>query len=331
MNELKNLIENNYGYTVQSVEKIKNAYKINTDRGIKCFKASKFDINQFEFIIGAITHLMDNKFDGVIDIQPTINNKNYVEFDKRYGFLCDWIDSREANFGNPIELRMCINTLSKLHIASKGFKPKINIGIRNLYGKWIKRFKKRCDELLYFKALITKKDHYSEFDNIYLECFDIHYNQGLKTIKDLERSNYLDIMDIHKSEAGLCHHDTANHNFLITSDLKMYVIDFDYCIFDTHMHDLASIIIRNLKYGNWNVEVMNYIIDIYSKNIPVSDEELFIIFCFMEFPQDFWQVGLQYYVENQAWGDEFFIKKLNRITIDSKERWGFLTTVQKEV
>ena len=331
MNELKNLIENNYGYTVQSVEKIKNAYKINTDRGIKCFKASKYDINQFEFIIGAITHLMDNKFDGVIDIQPTINNKNYVEFDKRYGFLCDWIDSREANFGNPIELRMCINTLSKLHIASKGFKPKINIGIRNLYGKWIKRFKKRCDELLYFKALITKKDHYSEFDNIYLECFDIHYNQGLKTIKDLERSNYLDIMDIHKSEAGLCHHDTANHNFLITSDLKMYVIDFDYCIFDTHMHDLASIIIRNLKYGNWNVEVMNYIIDIYSKNIPVSDEELFIIFCFMEFPQDFWQVGLQYYVENQAWGDEFFIKKLNRITIDSKERWGFLTTVQKEV
>jgi len=65
-------------------------------------------------------------------------------------------------------------------------------------------------------------------------------------------------------------------------------------------------------------------LDIYSKNIYIDDDELYLIFCFMEFPQDFWQVGLQYYVEKQPWGEEFFIKKLNRIVGDSVDRMEFL-------
>ena len=80
-------------------------YKIKTTEGYKCFKASKYDYKQFDFIINAILHLIENGYENVVDINTTTNNKKYIKYDKGYGFLCDWIDSREANFDNPIELK----------------------------------------------------------------------------------------------------------------------------------------------------------------------------------------------------------------------------------
>ena len=38
-----------------------------------------------------------------------------------------------------------------------------------------------------------------------------------------------------------CHHDFAHHNLLIDKQGEINVIDFDYCILDSHIHDLASL------------------------------------------------------------------------------------------
>ncbi|QCX33434.1 CotS family spore coat protein [Caloramator sp. E03] len=331
MDGIKELIQNNYKIEVYEIEKIKNAFRIKTDNEYMCFKSSNYDIDQFRFIVSAIDYLYKRGFEGVLPPIKTKNGENFIKVNEGYGYLCKWIDSREADFKNPVELKMCVNTLSNLHIASMGFKIDFYIKNRNYYGKWIKRFKKRCDELLYFKALIKSKDKLSDFDNIYLKYFDSHYRQGLKAIKDLEESKYFEIMERHKELSYLCHHDTANHNFLITSNLDMYMIDFDYCILDTNLHDLSSIIIRNLKYGNWDFEILDFILSVYYEKIPISNDEIYLIFCFMQFPQDFWQVGLQYYVEKQPWEEEFFLRKLKRIVEDSKERMSFLREFEQRL
>ncbi|MCX7883667.1 MAG: CotS family spore coat protein [Caloramator sp.] len=331
MENVKELIEKNYEIPVFESEKIKNAYKIKTDKEYLCFKSSNYDYEQFKFIISAIEYLYDRGFKGILPPFKTKEGANFIKTDNGYGYLCSWIDSREADFKNPIELKMCLDTLGELHLSSRGFKVDFHAKGRDLFGRWIKRFKKRCDELLYFKALIKSKDKISDFDSIYLRYFDIHYKQGLKSVKDLENSNYFDVMEKHKSQSGICHHDTANHNFLITSNLNMYMIDFDYCILDSHLHDLSSIIIRNLKYGNWDFDILDFILSIYCEKIPVSRDEIYLMFCFMEFPQDFWQVGLQYYVEKQPWDEDFFVRKLKRIAEDSKERMCFLKDFEQRL
>lgn len=328
MENVKELIELNYPVKVIETEKIKNVYKIKTEDGYKCLKLSKYDSGQFNFIMKAIKHLLDKGCDSVLPPYSTLGGKEYIKYDEGYAYMCDWIDSREANFKNPVELKFCIDTLSNLHILSRGFEAPAETKGRNYYGKWVKRFQKRCDELVYFKALIKSKEQISEFDKLYLKYFDIHYRQALKSINDIEGSDYFSIMESHKQLSSICHHDTANHNFLITTDLNMYMIDFDYCILDSHIHDLGSIIIRNLKYGHWNLYMMEYILDTYSSRIPISEKERYLIFCFIEFPQDFWQVGLQYYVEKQPWGEDFFIKKLTRIIEDSRERMDFIKELE---
>lgn len=328
MENIRSLVEANYNFIVNDIEKIKNAYKINTNEGYKCLKLSKYDVGQFKFIMEAIGYLVKNGCEAVLHPYSTRNGEDFIKFNTGYGYMCDWIESREADFKNPVELKLCVEVLSNLHYTSRGFVAPREARGRNYYGKWVKKFKKRCDELLYFKALIKAKDEPTDFDKYYLKYFDIHYKQALKTVADIEASKYFMIMEEHKKLSSLCHHDTANHNFLITRDLNIYVIDFDYCVLDSHIHDLSSIIIRNLKYGHWSMYTMEFILDIYSNRIPISEDERYLIFCFMEFPQDFWQIGLQYYVEKQSWGEDFFIKKLHRIVEDSRDRMDFIKELE---
>lgn len=328
MENIKEFVEANYDFIVNDVKQIKNAYKINTNEGYKCLKVSKYDIGQFKFIMEAIRYLIKNGYRSVLHPYITRNGEDFIKLPWGYGYLCDWIEAREADFKNPVELRLCVEALSDLHFTSRGFTAPSESRGRNNYGRWLKKFKKRCDELLYFKALIKSRDKLSEFDKNYLKYFDIHYRQGLKTLLDIDGSRYFEVMEEHKRLSSLCHHDSANHNFLINKDLNIYMIDFDYCMLDTHIHDLSSIIIRNLKYGHWSMYTMEFILDIYSNRISINEDERYLIFCFMEFPQDFWQIGLQYYVEKQPWGEEFFLKKLHRIVGDSRDRMEFIKELE---
>jgi CotS family spore coat protein len=331
LEDLNKIISSNYDLDVEDIIKVKNAYRIKTTGGFKCFKISKYDFNQFQFIIRCLEYLKSSGFKSILDFDKTNCDEKYIKLQEGYGFLCPWIDSREADFENPVELKMCIDTLGCLHRSSKDF-PIVDIPkCRLVFKRWIEKFKKRCDELIYFKALIASRERITEFDGMYLKHFDTHYRQALKAVKHLEESKYFEIMDRTIKTSCICHHDTANHNFLITPELDMYMIDFDYCIIDSYLHDLSSIIIRCLKYGHWSFDTFNFIIDIYSQNTKINEEDLYMIFCFMEFPQDFWQVGLQYYVEKQSWSEEFFVKKLHRITEDSKDRMDYIEEFQLSI
>lgn len=328
MEKLASVIENNYGFKVYNITKVKNAYKIDTDQGLKCFKHSNYDIKQYEFIIGAMQYLINNGYKHILNLQSTVNGEKYIENKYGFGFICDWIKSNEVNFDNEMELKLSIECLSELHIASRGFKFDYKCEIRNLYGKWIKRFKRRCDELLYFKAIIKNKYFKSEFDRLYLSYFDEYYSQALKAVREFVDSKYFQIMEHHRAVSGFCHHDTANHNFLITPHNKIFLIDFDYCVYDSNLHDLASILIRNLRHGNWCVKRMAFILEIYNNNNKLNRDEADILRCFIAFPQDFWQIGLQYYIEKQKWEEEIFLKRLNRILDDTLKRKEFLKDLE---
>ena len=58
--------------------------------------------------------------------------------------------------------------------------------------------------------------------------------------------------------------------------------------------------------------------------MDVSEEEVPIIREFIRFPQAFWQIGLQVYWEQQPWGEDFFINKLEKYLDDRELREKFI-------
>ncbi len=321
--ELK-LVEEAYGLKVREVQSIKNVFRIKTDCGVKCVKRAHMSPSFFLFIYSAVNHLKEKGYEGVIPYDTTTDGGICVPDDGYVYYMLDWVDAKECRYRKEEELRMAIKAAAELHKASAGYVPPGDARPRILYRKWIDRCKRKSAELLEFGKTIGGKGSMDDFDGIFSEHLDYYRQQAEESTAMIRESLYMEISGDSERIGEFCHHDLANHNFLITEEGRVYLIDFDYCIMDTRLHDLSSLIIRNMRYGIWDIGKAYDILNEYSGIYPVSGKEIEVIKAFMTFPQDFWQVGLQYYVEKQPWAIEYFIMRLSRIVNDREIREKFL-------
>ncbi|MCR3758344.1 CotS family spore coat protein [Clostridium felsineum] len=322
--EISRFLKDNYNIKVKDYKKIKNVYKISDNLKSYCLKCISYDYGHVLFIVKAIEHLKKNGFDNIPEIIRTIKGDQFIKFQKGYVYLTDWVDSRLCNFDNPVDLKMAVKVLAELHLKSRNFVVTEDMNPRVGWFKWIGNFKNRRDEILKFKSMISKKDKKTEFDNLYSKMMQEELVKVDKSISDIEKSEYNHKMKKEFKLNGFCHHDYAHHNILIDKKENINIIDFDYCILDTHLHDLSSILIRKMKNGLWDMKSCLFILDTYNEKYTIENSDIPIIAAFIEFPQGYWQVGLQYYVEKQPWTEEFFISRLNRLHKDKDERQEFV-------
>jgi CotS family spore coat protein len=322
--KIKSYIEENHGLNVSNIEKVKNSYKIDTKDERYCLKLIKYQFSHFYFILSVMKHLQRNGFTNVPKFIMNKENKEYGSIDGKYVYLTKWIPSRVSNYNNPLELEMVSSKLAKLHQCSKGFTLEKEMKPRIGWFSWPNVFETRKNEILDFKNRINQKAHKSNFDLLYLANIEKEVKRAEKSILGLQKNNYVKIMEKEVFKRGFCHHDYAHHNILIDNNKDINIIDFDYCILDSHLHDLCSLLIRAMKDGKWDNEKSNLILNAYRKNIDVRQDEIPVMREFMRFPQAFWQIGLQVYWEQQPWGEEFFINKLEKYLDDCEIREKFI-------
>ena len=327
--KIKRYVKENYEIDVKTVEKVKNSYKIITNDEGYCLKIIKYEFSHFYFIYSAMKHLQRNGFSDVPQFILNKHGKEYGIIDKRYVYLTKWIPSRVSNYDNPIELSMVSTELAKLHNCSKGFVVNKDMKPRIGWFSWEKVFNTRKNEMLDFKERINRKAYKTEFDLLYLDNIEREIKRAEKSIDGLRKNNYINVMEKEVFKSGFCHHDYAHHNILVDNAGKLNIIDFDYCILDSHLHDLSSLLIRSMKDGKWDSRKANLIFYSYEKVGSVEKYELPIMREFMRFPQAFWQIGIQAYWEMQPWGEEFFINKLKKYLSDSDEREEFIDSYFK--
>ncbi|MDU5109984.1 MAG: CotS family spore coat protein [Clostridium sp.] len=321
---IKNEIQDKYLLEIESIEKVKNSYKISTKGEEYGIKVIKYQKPHFYFIFSAINHLINRGFNKIPEIIKTKDNEGYIRIGNNYAYLNKWIEARNSNYNDIDDLRLVSRTLAELHNCSEGFTLDENMNPRIAWFSWIKVFETRCEEILDFRKRIYQKAYKSDFDKIYLAEIDKEINRGRKAIESLLSNNYFGVMEKKVFKRGFCHHDFAYHNVLINSKGEANIIDFDYCILDSNIHDVASLLIRTMKDGKWNRKRAEYIIDNYSECHYLNKEEFRLMKGFIMFPQGFWQIGLQYYWEQQPWGEEFLMNRLNKYLRDREEREDFL-------
>ncbi|WP_102401480.1 CotS family spore coat protein [Haloimpatiens massiliensis] len=328
--DITSIIEEYYGIFPESIEKIKNVYKIICKDNCYCFKVIKYSFEHFLFIISAMIHLKESEFSKIPEIILTSTGEYYVKVNEAHGYLTPWIKSRHCNYECEEDIKIATVKLAELHLKSRGFKVTHNMKPRIGWLRWIKIYSTRRDEILDFKRRIFKKEKITEFDNMYLQVMDEELERAEKAIENLKNSEYINVMKEHMKEKEFCHHDFAHHNVLITEDNQIYIIDFDYCILDTHLHDLSSIMIRVMKNGKWSLNKASFILDCYNSINRIEERDIPIMAAFMEYPQSYWQLGIQYYWEKQPWGEEVFINKLQNIKKDRERREEFIENFRKD-
>lgn len=324
--KIKGYVEENYSLNVNNIEKVKNSYKIITKDERYCLKVIKYQFSHFYFIFSAMKHLQKHGFKNIPEFIRNKDKKEYGNFEEKYVYLTKWIPARVSNYDNPLELAMVASELAKLHECSRDFTLKKEMQPRIGWFSWPYVFETRKNEILDFKKRINQKAYKSDFDLLYLDCVNEEVKRAEKSILGLQKNNYVKVMEKEVFKRTFCHHDYANHNILIDNNRNINIIDFDYCILDSHLHDLCSLLIRSMKDGKWEEEKSNLIVNAYKENMEVRQYEMPLIREFIRFPQTFWQIGLQVYWEQQPWGEEFFLNKLEKYLDDCETREKFINS-----
>jgi len=327
--ELKEIVQNNYSFRINYIEKIKNVYKIEAESNMYCLKIINYEFKHFLFIIGVIKHLQENGFQNIPEIIITNYGKEYITLENKYAYLTPWVDARECNYDNPVEIKLCTSKLAELHNKSLNFKVTPDMKPRIAWLKWIETFKTREREILDFKRRINEKECKTEFDSNYLKVMEGELDRSNRSISNLCKSKYVSKMKEEIKHRGFCHHDYAHHNVLMEKNGGVSIIDFDYCILDTHLHDLSSLLIRRMKSGKWSLENAMFIMDEYDATNYIYKSDIDVMAAFMEFPQEYWQIGIQYYWEKKNWGEEFFLKKLEKMHEDRVDKQTFIDKFRK--
>lgn len=322
--DIKKQLEKNYDIKVQSLERTKNVYKIRANDRFYCLKRISYCLNHFLFILAAMKHLQKNEFESIPEIIKTKNNLDFIEVDGDYAYFTRWVNARKSDYSNIEDLTIISRKLAELHLKSRNFQVDKSMKPRVGWLKWVETFSTRRNEILDFKKKIYNKTSMDSFDKLYLSVMHDELTRAENSINNLKDSFYFNSMKEEMFLKGFCHHDFAYHNILISDKESVYIIDFDYCILDTHLHDLSSFLIRKMKYNKWSLESCRVILMEYNNIYPLKDDDIPIMAAFMEFPQDYWQRGIQYYWEHKNWGIEFFMKKLSSYVDDRDKKQNFI-------
>lgn len=317
-------IKENYDIEVKQVIKVKNTYKVICKEGVYALKIINYKFPHFIFILSSILYLQKQGFKSIPKIIKSNKGLDFIQIDNKYAYLSEWILGRVSNYSDEEDLKKVSRKLAELHLYSRGFNVNNEMEPRIAWFSWIKVFETRTREILDFQNRISQKAYLSKFDKVYLSNLDQEISRANVSVNKLKESNYYKIMREQVFKREFCHHDYANHNIIIDNNGELNVIDFDYCILDTHLHDLSSLLIRTMKGKRWGEDKVNIIMKEYEKLISVKDEEKDIIREFIRFPQAFWQIGIQAYWEQQPWKEEIFLNKLTKYLDDIKYREEFL-------
>ena len=317
-------IVNQFGLRLIRSANCRKAWCCLTSAGYKYLKKFTLGVADLCFIHQVLEYLHQRSFTQAPRFRASQDGAPFVKHQQELYVMTDWCCGRELRFRQRDDLQAAIGLLAEFHRQGAGFIPQQPAPERTAWFGWLAKWQTRINQLNEYYNLAKQTQNSSAFSRMYLRPFESYYQQALSSYHLLLNSAYWDLAVTAANEHHLCHHDFSQRNLLRTPAQSLFLVDFDYCLSDLRIHDLINLMLHNLKHCQWNPSICQFILAEYHRLSPISQEETAVMSIFLNWPQDFWQLGHQYYSESLDWPQERFLKKLEHILALRQARDAFL-------
>lgn len=330
--ELKVLAElaGRWGLALRTAQRVRKVWRLETDKGTYCLKRTTLAPRDLLFVHEVLDYLQARGFQAVLPCLRAPTGESCTVLHGLTYVLYPWRQSREADFDEAADLALGIEVLTELHGYSAGFIPYRSDPDRVRWGLWPRIFTARRAQLAEFGHRAAAQARSSTFCAWYAEVFPYYYAQAWQTLNVLAASPYAALSAEGVRQRTICHHDCSARNLLIDENKGATLVDFDYCLADLRLHDLANLMLRLLRHNHWRPEVALKVLGLYDQYEPLDRREQSVLYPLLLWPQDFWQVGLQYFLEELPWNQERYEATLRRKVEERAERAAFLDWYRKE-
>ncbi|MBV7272380.1 CotS family spore coat protein [Clostridiaceae bacterium UIB06] len=317
---------NRFNLKVHDVMPVRGVYIVSTNDGEKVLKRVEYTKEELRFIYSILSYIR-TKFSRVMDFVKDVNGEIYTIWNGNMYCVMDMVEGKECNFNSPIDVKIAARGLGELHNASEGFKTSLNSKYNN--GKLVDTFKRRIQEMEFFKNIASVHRKRSEFDEIFLNNVDIYIEEIKKSIDMLQKSFYYKLCS-EEDKIVICHHDLAYHNILINNE-EAYFIDFDYAMIDLKVHDLCNFINKVVKSFAFDIEKASIILENYFATNTLNKRELEVLHAMLTFPEDFYSISKDYYTKRKDWEEDVFLDRLKRKSNYKEDREEFLEKFREDL
>lgn len=249
--------------------------------------------------------------------------------DNRSFYLKNWPGGDEVDIKSAAGCCIAVKILAGLHTNMD--KIEVPEGIVFAQGRFLgDDIRRHHKELKHVRRFIRSKRRKSDFELKVLECFDLFYDQGEKTIEYMDEDNIIEAGDARSDlyKKTLCHGNFTQHNILV-GDRGVFITNFDRVAYNNRMTDLYLFMRKCMEKQNWNPDLgLNMLLE-YNRICPMTVEEKKMLYIMFLYPEKFWKIVNHYYNGNKSWVSEKSIGKLQVLIELEEKRQKFLSELQR--
>lgn len=235
--------------------------------------------------------------------------------------ICTYNGGRESNFDEKPELEQICKSVARMHKATRNFKPKEIINVREELGKTPLTYNKRLDELKRLKKK-AEKGH-SQFDMLFLKTCGYFIESGQEAVKLINGNSYDAVIKTAIRKQETCHCDLTYQNILVDKR-GTYIINFECAAFDTKIYDITNLIRRKMRKCNWAPkEAEKMILDYHSIN-ELTYDDIIVLKAMLMFPQKYWRIANKHYNMKRAWAEKGMVNKLQEAVNEQQAHADFI-------
>lgn len=238
-------IVNQYPIQVRNFYKGRGAILMDTDLGLKLLKEVQLHEEKLVFLHELQEVLRSQGF-FVDTMMRTRDGELYATDDHKKYIVKDWTDGREIFFNDRNEVLSAVRHLAKMHLAS------LKLPQKNCYDPFDKTdtlvdvLLRHNKELIRMRNSIKRMGSWSEFELLYLECFDDYYTQAKKSITLID-SIYEETILQYKCKKVVIHGQYNHHNLIFDDKNALHIINFEYATYHLPIMDLYSMLRKTLE------------------------------------------------------------------------------------
>ena len=300
-----------YDLKVYKAGRVKGAWLLETDRGLKCLGSCGYSEGKIKFEQKVKQFA---KAEGFLNIDLYVPNReqNFLvqgPYNEMF-VMRDWFRGEESDVKCREHVLQTVETLAELHNCMNGLILSTEEKAFCKQAKLTETLEKRNKELRRVRTYIRSKKQKSFFEQNFLNQFELQYAQAERATEFLDKKRYETYYNSRIESGSMLHGNFTHHSVLLLPDGGMAAIGFDKAETGIQIYDFYLLFRKMMEKWEWNVELGKHMLEVYNSIRPVPEEERMLLYILLSYPEKFWKVANQYYNNRKSWIPEKNMQKL---------------------
>lgn len=240
--------------------------------------------------------------------------------------LKTYFEGRECNVRDMEECTYAMKTLARLHKASAADDTLPASGTCYTAEK---EFEKHNKELRRVRKFLKDKSQKTDFEICLMKCYDYFFNLALQITEEYRFYGGKDKEGCANRQMTICHGDFQHHNLILTGK-ELNIINFEKCMQDSPVRDIYLFMRKLLEKSSWSRSTGFDLLEAYESGHRLEKEDYIQLYYRLAYPEKFWKIVNFYYNSGKAWIPGKNLEKLEKITMQEKEKIEFLKLYQEK-